>query len=1002
MGLFYSVKAQTNNQFSINFNINNGLPSNLIYEVITDRHGYLWIATFNGVVRYNGYDFKTFTTADGLPTNDVWQLLEDNKGRIWLGNISDEFGYLYDGKYHKTILKGENRTVYPNDIRTNGDGLIFYSYMVHGSVYPSICVEKNDTIHVDTFTTHVFDKFPELNNNSDNNLVTPYINFLGEVYLSHKSALFKVEPSADSNKISKLYEFDRDFFENHICNSAILVLGKFLVSYSYLSHKPELHIFNLATGKTSVLDITKFSDATNIEYMLNSQDNAHLYVITQHKLLLFDYQDSIKYNNYVDFSNLYENYGMDGKTIRAIGYFKNWGNVIGSTNAGFNISYEETNHFKPLNIPRLNNFNLLGSLEDSLSFWWDAANSNMRLIEDNGKFKDYAYNIKLRLKCINYLAEDSFMINGNKNYFYTLHNKKIKDVYSNGISSGIATIRDKDGIYYSINSPGFLRTDIYKTQNSVVIDRDKYSGLAYDSIRNYAIAYNLGKIFIHGKTKDSVLFKKDFSRFGTKKTEQILIDNTYGNYLFKGPDNVTIYDPEKNVYKEIFKNINLEESSILLHKNTVIAYGKFGVAFCKLLGRVKASEATIYYNIKNIKYRKIFCCVASKSHLLLSTDKGAYTVDIPSDSALIHSQDIRYLKPATFLLKYRDSLNELRNNDTLLLTQNDRKLQFDIINPYGNGTIHYMYTLSGDTGWHEMNANELNLPMHLAPDNYYTLLLKVKDDVWRSNPLMLTFYFKPLWYQTNTGSRVAWVLISGFIILILTIAILITRRFVLVASQKRTMRLELELKAIYAQINPHFIFNTLNSAMSLAKKNKMEEVYEHISKFSSLLRGYIKSSRNKLTTIEEETENLRDYIDLQLIRFKNKFEYQIIIQPGINPGSTYIPSLLLQPFVENAINHGILHMEEGGFLKIEFKQGVVADEIICIIEDNGIGRKNSKLLNEQNKKRGESYGDLLIKDLVAIFNKYETMNIEIAYTDKETPETGTIVTIKIKNPKNGQ
>ena len=502
--------------------------------------------------------------------------------------------------------------------------------------------------------------------------------------------------------------------------------------------------------------------------------------------------------------------------------------------------------------------------------------------------------------------------------------------------------------------------------------------------------------------KDSLIFKNEFARFGIKKVEQIIMDNTYGNYIFKGPENVTIFDPEKNLSKELFKNINLTESSILLHKNTIVAYGKFGIAFCKLFGRNKVSGTTIYYNIKNIKYKKIFGCVAEKTCLLLSTDNGAYRVNIPSDSELINHNGNEELKPPVFLLKYRDSLNELKNKDTLILTQSDRKLQFDIINAYGNGRIHYYYKLSGDTDWHEMNSNELNLPLQFVPDNYYTLRLKVNDDVWKCDPMYITFYFHPFWYQTQTGNQIKWILIVMIIIIILAVAVLITRKLVLNSAQKRTMRLELELKAIYAQINPHFIFNTLNSAMMMAKKSKADDVYEHIAKFSSLLRGYIKSSRNKYITIEEETENIKDYIELQQARFKNKFNYSIKIDNNIKSDQVRIPSLLIQPFVENAINHGLLPLEANGFLKIEFRYEKDPNEIVCTIDDNGIGRKNSKLLNEQNKQRGESYGDLLIKDLVAIFNRYETMNIEIVYQDQEIPQTGTRVTIKIKNPQHAE
>src|SRR3984885_8402022 len=117
-----AASGQTN--YSFNFNINSGLPANHVYGLITDKHGYLWIATEKGIVKYNGYEFKTFNLSNGLPNDDIWELTEDKKGRIWLGNISDEYGYIYNDIYHKAIVKGSHITIYPVGVRAFGNGII--------------------------------------------------------------------------------------------------------------------------------------------------------------------------------------------------------------------------------------------------------------------------------------------------------------------------------------------------------------------------------------------------------------------------------------------------------------------------------------------------------------------------------------------------------------------------------------------------------------------------------------------------------------------------------------------------------------------------------------------------------------------------------------------------------------------------------------------------------------------------------------------------------------
>ena len=146
-------------------------------------------------------------------------------------------------------------------------------------------------------------------------------------------------------------------------------------------------------------------------------------------------------------------------------------------------------------------------------------------------------------------------------------------------------------------------------------------------------------------------------------------------------------------------------------------------------------------------------------------------------------------------------------------------------------------------------------------------------------------------------------------------------------------------------------------------------------------------------------QNLKNYTELQQVRFKNKFRYDIFVDEAIGSGDM-IPSLLVQPFVENAINHGLLHHEKEGRLEIAFRKGAGDNSLTCTITDDGIGRERSRLMAREDG-RGPSYGDDLVRDLVRIFNTYEQMNIEIKYTDIAPPGSGTRVEIKINNTAHG-
>jgi len=121
----FHATAATDSSRLIQYNIENGLPSNNVYSVIKDKNGYLWFATDNGVVKYNGYTLRIFNTNDGLPSNDVWQLYEDTRGRIWLQSFSYQFGYIKEDKYYKIDFKMKDKMLKPEKVSQVGDYVYF-------------------------------------------------------------------------------------------------------------------------------------------------------------------------------------------------------------------------------------------------------------------------------------------------------------------------------------------------------------------------------------------------------------------------------------------------------------------------------------------------------------------------------------------------------------------------------------------------------------------------------------------------------------------------------------------------------------------------------------------------------------------------------------------------------------------------------------------------------------------------------------------------------------
>ncbi len=167
-------------------------------------------------------------------------------------------------------------------------------------------------------------------------------------------------------------------------------------------------------------------------------------------------------------------------------------------------------------------------------------------------------------------------------------------------------------------------------------------------------------------------------------------------------------------------------------------------------------------------------------------------------------------------------------------------------------------------------------------------------------------------------------------------------------------------------MNPHFLFNSLNSIRYYILKEDHQNASEYITKFSRLLRLILTNSRHSKISLEDELHALGIYIDFELMRFDNKFEYKINIDPNINQESIKIQPMTIQPFVENAIWHGLMPKKDNRFLSVDIS---AKDNIIkIIIEDNGIGRQEAKQLSKSGLESTKSYGMQITEDRMQMMN----------------------------------
>ena len=235
------------------------------------------------------------------------------------------------------------------------------------------------------------------------------------------------------------------------------------------------------------------------------------------------------------------------------------------------------------------------------------------------------------------------------------------------------------------------------------------------------------------------------------------------------------------------------------------------------------------------------------------------------------------------------------------------------------------------------------------------------------------------------GGLIAVVLLAGLVVLIFRQRLknqkLLTAKNeeVKEVNFKRQLS-ELEMKALRAQINPHFLFNCMNSINRMILNDESENASRYLTKFSKLVRSILENSEAPTVSLENELAMLESYIQLEALRFKGKINYQIVLDESIEPEDTYLPSMVLQPFVENAIWHGLMHKEteDKGMITIAIRED--EDRLLCTIEDNGVGREKAQILREKSVLKSKSMGMKITEERLRLLSK-EQMEQLVRITD---------------------
>lgn len=292
------------------------------------------------------------------------------------------------------------------------------------------------------------------------------------------------------------------------------------------------------------------------------------------------------------------------------------------------------------------------------------------------------------------------------------------------------------------------------------------------------------------------------------------------------------------------------------------------------------------------------------------------------------------------------------------------------------GHFDYKYQLDGlDSEWHYTENTQVEYPF-LEPGGYvFRVYCANHKGNWSELPASFSFqvltpFWKSIWFNVLS--------------ILLAILFVLAVFLLLINHERKKSKIlgslyDAEQRALIGQMNPHFIFNALNSVQKYYINNDIVRANEFLSKFGDLIRSTLDNSRTSLILLSDELIELRAYLSLEALRLRNRFDFSIEFTNNVNPTEIQLPTMLIQPFVENAIWHGITPLEERrGRIVLRFT--LLGGMLKCEVEDNGIGRDKARSLNRLSKK-GKSHAMDIVAERISLINRFNYKPIQLCIVD---------------------
>lgn len=1028
-----SVFAQDNIKFdrltSENIKLEKGLSQNWIYDILQDQHGYMWFGTWDGLNRYDGYNFTIYNEEDGLSDHTIYSFLEDKDGFLWIAtdngfNKFDRKTQSFKQFYH--IPEDTNSLInnIVNCIIDDDEG-----YLWLGTAHGLSRFNKK----TEEFTSF-FSSWQGYNSPRSNYILHLFQDRKKIIWISTSFGLVKFNPK---NFVSTRY-YHIPIDPNSISNNNVRYVMQDRTGNYWIGTRNGLNYFD-----TTFQTIRKYyhdpdepnSISDNSISVIYEDKGGKIWIGTENAgLNCFDRRSNsfIRYSNSVN-----EKKSLSNNKVYSI-LEDNSDNLWVGTYNGVNKINKFTNDFKHIQQTseemKSPNSNVIWSFdEDNDNNMWIATGEGVNILNlESGKYT-YLLNNPNNKNSLIYSDIRTLLFSEEQNCMwfgtwgegldkYDLETKQfthyVRNVNKNSLSSDIINdlLLESDSSIWIASGWGLNKLDFQTNQFEFFFHEEENENSLSNSICISLLEDRRGNLWI-GTDKGVNRFNRSENRFTRFFNDISEIDNISNNTIFAIHEDINgqiwlgtsgggmiCLDPGSGDYKVYTINQGLPNNVIYgfvedfegnLWVSTNLGLSKFYLETGRFVNYdVKDGIQSNEFNL-GAKYK-------SKAGNIYFGGMNGYNVFNPVQ--IRYNPNDPVVVVSSFRMFNEFQKGEYFNGDTIVLHYDDNFFSFEIsaldyTNPSKN---NYKYRLTNiDNDWvYTSSENRLAEYKKVRPGTYLFEAMGTNNDgVWNKEEFALTILIKPPWYGTWFFRVLMLVLFFGGLYYIYNSRVQrIKRRH---DEKNKLLEIEkqmfdLEQKALRLQMNPHFIFNSLNSIQSYILSHDTKKAIGYLGKFSQLMRLILSNSVNKFTTLFEELESIKYYLDLERLRFDNKFDYNIIIDSKIDEEFIEMPPMIIQPYIENAIIHGLIKKTEQG--KIEIHIYLKNDILYCEITDNGIGREASMKLARESGIKKQSRGMLITKARLEILKRQSKKEYSVQVIDlidEVGNSAGTKVLLKI-------